>query len=178
MIWCSAIPASDYKYYTTGIGRLWPVRGTYSNVQRELYGFIVAYHKVLLELIRPSALAEEICREAGERMKEVIGRTRSSKPIYEASACRALEQMHLNHPVGIAVHDVGHYRDDPLVPGLLIIVDPMMWIPEELKYIRVEDTLLITESGFENVTVDAPLELDDVEARMKEVGMVQRYPAV
>lgn len=111
-------------------------------------------------------------------MKEVIGRTRSSKPIYEASACRALEEMYLTHPVGMAVHDVGHYRDDPLVPGLLIIVDPMMWIPEELKYIRVEDTLLVTESGFENVTVDAPLELDDVEARMKEVGMVQRYPAV
>ena len=54
----------------------------------------------------------------------------------------------------------------------------MMWIPEEKLYIRVEDTLLITEGGFENLTEDAPLELDDVEAIVGTGGMVQQFPPV
>jgi Xaa-Pro aminopeptidase len=53
-----------------------------------------------------------------------------------------------------------------------------MRVPEERLYVRVEDTLVITEDGYENLTVDAPLELDEVEAMMKEEGMLQRYPPV
>jgi Xaa-Pro aminopeptidase len=54
----------------------------------------------------------------------------------------------------------------------------MMWVPEERRYIRVEDTLLITEDGYENLTAEAPLDLDDVEAVIGTGGMVQSHPAI
>jgi Xaa-Pro aminopeptidase len=171
--------APDYRYYTSDIGRMWPVNGQYSDVQRELYGFIVAYHKTFLDLVRPGVTPEQILDEAAERMCLVVDNTNFSKPIYEQSARRALEfRGHLSHPVGMAVHDVGNYRGKPLQPGLVLTLDPMMWVPEEKRYIRVEDTLLITEDGFENFTQDAPLELDDVEAMVKQTGMLQDYPTL
>ena len=160
--------APDYHYYTSDIGRMWPVNGTYSPAQRELYGFMVAYHKVLLRLIRPGVTGAQIQQEAAVQMAEVVEKTRFSKAIYEAAARRALEfPYHLSHCVGMAVHDVGHYRGKPLRPGMVFAVDPQMRVPEERLYIRVEDTVVVTEKGIENLTVDAPLELEDVEALMQ-----------
>ena len=52
-------------------------------------------------------------------------------------------------------------------PGLVFALDPQMWVPEEEIYIRVEDTIVITEDGYINVTADAAFELDEVEALMK-----------
>jgi Xaa-Pro aminopeptidase len=170
--------APDYHYYTSDIGRMWPVNGRYSNVQRELYGFVVAYHKVFLDLIRPGVTAEQITADAAERMRGVVERTRWSKPIYAQAARDALKwPYHMTHPVGMAVHDVGHYRGKPLQPGVVLTLDPTLRVPEEQLYIRSEDTLLITEDGYENFTADAPLELDDVERTIVQAGMLQSYPA-
>jgi Xaa-Pro aminopeptidase len=161
--------APDYRYYTSDIGRMWPVNGRYTPLQRELYGFIVAYHKVLLRLIRPGVTDAQIQQEAAAEMAEVVEATSFSKPIYEDAARRALAfPYHMSHPVGMAVHDVGHYRGKPLQPGVVLALDPQMWIPEERRYIRVEDTVAVTEDGIENLTAGAPLELDEVEALMRE----------
>ncbi|MCJ7551356.1 MAG: M24 family metallopeptidase, partial [Anaerolineae bacterium] len=170
--------APDYHYYTSDIGRMWPVNGTYSPVQRELYGFMVEYHKVLLRLIRPGVTGAQIQREAAGHMAEVVERTRFSKEIYEAAARRALEfPYHMSHCVGMAVHDVGHYRGKLLRPGMVFALDPQMRVPEEKLYVRVEDTVVVTEEGIENLTIDAPLELEEVEALMKESGLLDRFPA-
>ncbi|HUU89991.1 MAG TPA: Xaa-Pro peptidase family protein, partial [Phycisphaerae bacterium] len=161
--------APDLGNYTSDIGRIWPVGGVYNQWQRELYGYIVAYHKALLACIRPGVTAEQIHAEAAAGMAEVIDATPFSKRTYKAAALRTLEfKGHLSHPVGMAVHDVGSYKEAPLVPGLVFAVDPQMWIPEEELYIRVEDTVAVTDSGVENLTAAAPLELDDVEAVMRE----------
>lgn len=160
--------APDYHYYTSDIGRIWPVGGTYAPWQRELYGFIVEYHKTLLPLIRPGRTADEILAEAAAAMAKVVERTRFSKPIYEAAARRALEfKGHLSHPVGMCVHDDGPYRAQPLRPGVVLSVDPQMWVPEEKVYIRCEDTVAVTEDGIENLTALAPLDLAAVEAAMR-----------
>jgi Xaa-Pro aminopeptidase len=166
--------APDYHHYTSDIGRMWPVNGVYSPVQRELYGFMVEYHKAFLRLIRPGVIDTQIQQEAAAEMSRVVERTRFSKPIYEAAARRALEfPYHMSHPVGMAVHDVGHYRGLPLRPGVVLALDPQMRVPEERLYIRVEDTVVVTEDGVENLTADAPLELDEVEALMQEPGPLQ-----
>ena len=171
--------APDYHYYTSDIGRMWPVNGQYSPLQRELYGFIVKYHKVLLNLIRPGLTDKWILQKAADEMRKVIENTRFSKQIYEESARRALEfPYHMSHCVGMAVHDVGHYRGKELKSGMVFAVDPMMWIPEERLYIRVEDTITVTDDGIENFTSDAPLELSDVEALIREPGILDRYPAL
>jgi len=167
--------APDYKHYTSDIGRMWPVNGKYAAWQRELYGFIVEYHKVLLKLIQPGVLASQIMDEAAKEMKRVVDRTTSSKPCYERAARQALEfRGHLSHTVGMHVHDGGDYSLKPLIPGTVFSVDPQMWVPEERLYIRVEDTVVVTQDGIENLTQLAPLELDDVEALMKEGGILTR----
>jgi Xaa-Pro aminopeptidase len=169
--------APDYHYYTSDIGRMWPVNGHYSPLQRELYGFMVKYHKVLLGLIRPGLTDTWIHQKAAAEMLKIIETTGFSKDIYEAAARRALEfPYHMSHCVGMAVHDVGHYRGKELRPGMVFALDPQMWIPEERLYIRVEDTVAVTQDGIENFTVDAPLELDDVEALMREPGILDRAP--
>ena len=75
--------APDYGYYTSDIGRMWPINGKYTAWQRELYGFIVEYHKVLLKLIRPNVLASQIMDEAAMEMEDLINRTNFSKDYYE-----------------------------------------------------------------------------------------------
>lgn len=169
--------APDYGYYTSDIGRMWPVNGRYSAVQRELYGFVVRYHRVLLEQLAPGLGDDEVLRRSSEIMREVVESTRFSKPIYREAAERALVFRHLTHPVGLAVHDVGHYRGGILEPGVVLTVDPQFIVPEERLYIRVEDTVVITEEGIENFTDAAPLDLDEVEACMREEGLLERFPA-
>lgn len=160
--------APECSYYTSDIGRMWPVNGTYSTWQRELYGYIVAYHKVILSKIRPGIVPDQVMDEAAEEMRQVWESWGFSKDIYREGARRTLEfRGHLSHPVGMSVHDDGRYRHRSLAPGTVFAVDPQMWIPEEKLYIRVEDTLVVTEGGIENFTIDAPLELDGVEALMR-----------
>jgi Xaa-Pro aminopeptidase len=161
--------APECNYYTSDIGRMWPVNGTYAPWQRELYGYIVEYHKTVLSRIRPGVTPDQVMDEAAEEMQKVWERWSFSKHVYREGARRTLEfRGHLSHPVGMAVHDDGGYHHRPLVPGTVFAVDPQMWIPKEKLYIRVEDTGVVTEDGFEVLTSNAPLELDDVEALMRD----------
>jgi Xaa-Pro aminopeptidase len=64
----------------------------------------------------------------------------------------------------MAVHDVGNYRGRPMEPGLVLTVDPQLIIPEERRYLRVEDTVAITVDGIENFHDAVPLDLDATEA--------------
>jgi len=166
----------DYRYYASDITRMWPVNGTYTPVQRELYGFIVKYHQVLLRFIRAGVTEVQIRDEAARAMEPVIEKTAFSKPIYEQAARRTLVFAHLTHSVGMAVHDVGHYKGAVIEPGVVFALDPQLIIPEERLYIRVEDTVAVTETGVENLTGDAPLELDEVERTMRDEGVLQRFP--
>ncbi|HES77169.1 MAG TPA: M24 family metallopeptidase, partial [bacterium] len=161
--------APECRYYTSDIGRMWPVNGIYAPWQRELYGYIVAYHKVLLSILRPGVTPGQVMDEAAEVMRGIWESWLFSKESHREGARRTLEfRGHLSHPVGMAVHDDGDYTRRPLLPGTVFAVDPQMWIPEEQLYIRVEDTVVVTETGIEVFTTAAPLELDDVEALMRD----------
>ena len=78
----------------------------------------------------------------------------------------------------MAVHDVGGYRSRPLEPGVVFAVDPMMWIPDEMLYVRIEDTVVVTEDGIENLTGFVPSDLDAIEALMAKPGLVQLRPSI
>lgn len=168
--------APDYAYYTSDIGRMWPVNGRYSEWQRELYGFVLAYHGELLARIRPGATPDEILAEAAAAMRARVDELGVSSPQHRSAFEDAFAFAgHLSHPVGMAVHDVGDYRGRPLEPGLVFSVDPMIWVPDERLYVRVEDTVAVTEDGVENLTGFVPLALDDVEALMREPGLLQHW---
>ncbi|MEQ8790944.1 MAG: Xaa-Pro peptidase family protein [Pirellulaceae bacterium] len=171
--------APDLRYYTSDIGRMWPVGGAYAPWQRELYGLVVEYHKVLLDKIRPGVTAAAVMSETAAAMRPVIEAREFSRPSFRQAALDLLDfQGHMSHSVGMAVHDVGDYRDQPLCVGHVFAVDPQLWVRDERLYIRVEDTVVVTDDGCEVLTAAAPLELDDVEQTVRETGMLQRYPAL
>ena len=171
--------APDYRYYASDVTRMWPVNGRFNEAQRQLYGFIIEYGKALMTRIRPGVTADQILDEAAEAMEQVLNQTTFSKPIYEKAARDALSfRGHLSHPVGLAVHDVGNYKSRPLVPGVVFTVDPMIWVHEERLYIRMEDTVVVTEDGVENFTDFMPIELEEIEALMKEEGLLDKVPPV
>ena len=172
--------APDYRYYVSDIGRVWPVSGKYTAQQRELLQVVLEFHKAVLSRIRPGVTAAEIHDEAKKAMEPVLARTRFSKPIYEQAA-RTLVGTGggvFSHTVGMAVHDVGGYRSEPLKPGQIFSIDPQLWVREENLYLRFEDTVVVTETGVENFTDFIPMELDDMERMVLEKGVVQQVPPV
>lgn len=170
--------APDYRYYTSDIARMWPVNGKFTPAQRELCGFILAYRNTLLKHIRPGVSANQIMDECAAVMEKYLNSATFSKPIH-AKACREALKFrgHLSHPVGMAVHDVGDYKKSLLQPGMVFSIDPMIWIPEEKQYVRIEEVVAVTETGVENFSDFVPAELDEIENLMKEEGVLQKRPA-
>ena len=170
--------APDFRYYVSDIGRMWPVNGTYEPWQRELLQIILEYRNVVLDIIRPGIMTEQVLEEARQRMKPIMKRYKFSKKIYQEAAEKMLRTGGgiLSHPVGLAVHDDGPYRHGPLKVGHVFSVDPQMWVPEENLYLRYEDTIVVTEDGNENFTEFLPSELDELEELVQEKGMLQSFP--
>ena len=172
--------APDYRYYVSDIGRVWPVNGRYTPVQRELLQFVLEFHKAVLTRIRPGVTATQVHEEAKKAMEAVFARTTFSKPIYEKAARTLVDTGGgvFSHTVGMAVHDVGGYRAGPLVPGQIFSVDPQLRVREENLYLRFEDTVVVTETGVENFTDFIPMELADMEKLVREKGILQQAPPV
>jgi Xaa-Pro aminopeptidase len=166
--------APDYRHYTSDITRMWPVNGKYTPDQKMLCGFILAYRDALIKRIRPGVTPEQVMDGARAEMEPVWKATPFSKEIYREAAKGALSfRGHLSHPVGMAVHDVSRYQGVPLVPGLVFSIDPMIWIPEEKLYVRMEDVVAVTESGVENFTEFLAARPEDIEKLMREQGILQ-----
>jgi Xaa-Pro aminopeptidase len=169
--------APDFRYYTSDIGRMWPVSGAWEPWQLELYGFIARYHVELLQRIAPGVTVTDVLAGAAEAMRAVLAESAFSKPAYEQAAREALEfPYHLSHPVGMSVHDVGEYRHTPFRPGHVFTVDPMLWVPDERLYIRCEDTVVVTADGIENLTGFVPIEPDEISDVMRQPGLLQSLP--
>lgn len=163
--------APDVAYYTSDMGRMWPVNGSYDRQQRAMYGYIVEYHQTTLTAIRPGRMPDEVMDEVAEIMRPRVeaydfGDDEVRQGVIDTLSWRG----HLSHPVGMSVHDDGHYRDRPLEEGMVISIDPSMWVRSRNIYVRVEDTVAVTATGIENLTGAAPLNLDEVETLVKSSG--------
>jgi Xaa-Pro aminopeptidase len=171
--------APDYHYYTSDVTRMWPANGKYTKDQRDLYGFVVEYQKALMRHIRPGVTPSQILDEAAADMRGVLEEISFSKEIYRKACEDALEfRGHIQHPVGMSVHDVGRHTGKPLEPGMVFAIDPMIWVHEEKQYIRTEDVVVVTEDGVENLSANLPIEMDDLEKLWWEEGILQKRPAV
>ena len=160
--------APDLRNYTSDIGRMWPVNGKFSNEQREVYGFVVEYHKVLLSLIRAGRMAEEILKEAAEKMRPRVAKWNWSKEILREGAMKLLESKRpLSHGVGMAVHEAEKWQERPMEEGLVFAVDPEFVVSELKLYVRCEDTVVVRKEGCENLTDEAPVEIELIEAVMR-----------
>jgi Xaa-Pro aminopeptidase len=59
---------------------------------------------------------------------------------------------------------------------MVFSIDPMIWVPEERLYIRMEDVVVVTEDGVENLSGNLAIEIDDIERLIKEEGVIQKTP--
>lgn len=170
--------APDYHYYTSDVARMWPISGKFSSEQRELLQFVLDYRNCILRGIRPGITAASIQENARSEMDTVFRRTKFSKPIYERAARRLVQTGGgvFSHPVGMAVHDDGEYAGGSLKPGHVFSIDPQLFVPEEHLYMRYEDVIVITETGYENFTEFLPTELDDIEKLIGQGGLLQQFP--
>ena len=87
---------------------------------------------------------------------------------YRTSTARSL-----GHAVGMEVHDVGA-PPPTLEPGQIFTIEPAMQIPDEHIGIRLENMILITATGYENLSAFVPIEIDAIERTMREPGLQKR----
>lgn len=175
--------APDVGYYTSDVTRMWPVNGKFNDWQRDLYGFYLAYYRAILDSIRPGDV-NAVMKEAAGKMETILKNWKFTKPHFRSAAESFVAQYReranrrpasLGHGVGMAVHDVGDH-DGMLVPGMVFTIEPQFRIPEERIYIRLEDVLLITTAGAENLSNFVPMDIDAIEALMAEPGMLEQHP--
>ena len=169
--------APDYHYYTSDVTRIWPVNGKFNKKQAALYNFIVAYRDALFRYIKPGITSNEVLNKAALDMKEYLIGKSFVKPAHLKAVQNGLTfRGHFQHPVGMAVHDVGRVHGVTLQEGMVFTIDPMIWIPEERHYIRIEDVAVVTKTGVENLSDFVPSKINDVEQTIKEIGLTKFRP--
>ncbi|HPM32222.1 MAG TPA: Xaa-Pro aminopeptidase [Chryseolinea sp.] len=171
--------APDYKNYTSDVTRIWPVNGKFNSEQKELYNYIVAYRDALFKYIKPGVTDKDVLDQAAADMKLYLVGKKFVKPAHlKAVEAGVKFRGHFQHPVGMAVHDVGQVHGVKLKPGMVFTIDPMIWIHEERLYIRIEDVALVTADGVENLSAFVPSSIEDVERTVKEKGLMEFRPPV
>ena len=132
--------------------------------------------------IRPGRGADILGAAVG-KMDAVLASYKFTNPKYREGAARFVESFRsqinrpggrasLGHMVGIEVHDVT-VPFDAYVPGMVFTIEPALTIPEDRIYIRLEDVLVITEDGYENLSSFVPIDPDAIEKLMAEPGIAQ-----
>jgi len=175
--------APDYHYYTSDVTRMFPAGGKFSADQRELYGIYVKLYQAIMTSIKPGPTLP-IFQEIAGKMDRIM----ASTPFASAKNKEAAERFvagyrnrasgsagaspTLGHMVGMEVHDVQR-NFTQYEPGMVFTIEPALTIPDDRVYIRLEDMLVITPTGYENMSGFAPIEIDAIEKLMAEPGLPQ-----
>src|SRR5215471_15889748 len=163
--------APDYKYYASDVTREFPANGKFTADQRELYGVYVKLYQALMTSIRPNVTARAVIQDAVKKMDEILASHPFTKEKYREAAKRFVDTYRnsvgrsLGHPVGMEVHDVQSPMEI-LKPGYVFTIEPALTVPEDRLYIRLEDVIVITETGYENLSASVPETIEEVERAM------------
>ncbi len=168
--------APDYKYYASDVTRVFPASGRFTPRQREFYGIYLQLYQALMTSITVHASPADVARRAVEKMDASTRAFTFTDPRIRDAAQRFVDGFRnrpvtsLGHSVGMEVHDVGAPAST-LEPGMIFTIEPAMQLPEEHLGIRLEDMILITKDGYENLSAFVPVEIDDIEKTMAEPGL-------
>lgn len=158
----------DVGYYDVDISASYPANGKFTPRQREIYEACNEIEKACMSLYRPGIT----CQEVNEGVKDIL--TKKGYDLSQDAFKVMIRGSGCSHYVGMAVHDVGGSpRGRLLKPGMVFACDILAVFPDENLGVRVEDTVLITENGCENLTTGMPREIEEIEALMKQKGMIQ-----
>jgi Xaa-Pro aminopeptidase len=159
----------DYAYYNADISTSFPANGRFTREQRELYELGLGIRQVCLDNYRAGTSFAEV----GEMVREWL--TANGYDATERRFRGLIRWGCYNHPIGMATHDVMVSMtgpEEPLEPGFVFACDINM--PEsETMGIRIEDTVLITEDGYENLSTGLPRTVQEIEELMREPGLLQ-----
>jgi Xaa-Pro aminopeptidase len=152
---------ADYEYYTSDVTRTWPVSGRFTPEQEKMYLCILEVRDTVIAAMKPGVtisqlqdIAEEVYKRHGFHKEFLaIGR-------------------YIGHTVGISVHDVLSLdRQRPFEAGVVYNVEPILEIPEKKIHLRLEDTVLITPRGAENMTAGAPAGVEEIYALIRQKAL-------
>lgn len=171
--------APDYRYYVSDVTRVFPANSTFTPLQREFYTIYLRMYQALMSMIRPGVPVPELLQEAGAKMEAIIAGFPFDHPEIKAAAEQfaarysAGRARSFGHNIGMAVHDVGSgdIEYDTLQPGQMFTIEPALKVPDLGLFMRLEDALLVTETGSENFSAFVPIEIDDIERTMAEPGI-------
>jgi Xaa-Pro aminopeptidase len=152
---------AEFGYYTADLTRTFPVSGSFTARQRAIYELVLGAQEVAFEHIRPGATIADLTRAARAHID------RNSRDLCGGSSCNRYFVHGLSHWLGMDVHDVGDYGT-PLAAGMVLTVEPGLYLPDEALGVRIEDDVLVTEDGYELLSADLPRRPDEVEAAMSE----------
>ncbi|OOZ39710.1 aminopeptidase P N-terminal domain-containing protein [Solemya elarraichensis gill symbiont] len=169
--------------YASDITRTFPVNGTFSEPQRQLYQLVLDAQKAALEQIKPGNHWNDPHDAAVKTITHGLHKLGllKGKPdaLLKDSAYTKFYMHKTGHWLGMDVHDVGDYKIDGqwrmLESGMVLTVEPGIYIPLGSKGIakkwqgigiRIEDDVLVTKQGYDILSKGAPKEIDEIEALM------------
>lgn len=178
---CLIDAGCEYDFYASDVTRTFPVGGRFLDARRELYEVVLEAQQAALAAVRPGATLDDVHAAATLRLCEgmvAVGLLRGDvAALHEQGAHRRYMMHGTSHWLGLDVHDRGQYQLDgkprPLVPGMVLTVEPGLYVAADDEQaaarwrgigIRIEDDVLVTAEGHENLTAAIPKAIDEVEA--------------
>jgi Xaa-Pro aminopeptidase len=159
--------AAQYSGYSADITRTIPANGKYTPRQREIYDIVLGAQNAAMAALKPGM---DFCRTGDKSLYKIAynyinshGKDLHGKPLGQYF-------IHgLGHDIGLDVHDPGEYCK-PLRPGMVVTIEPGIYIPEENLGVRIEDDFLVTDTGSRQLSANLPRDPDQIETIMAEAA--------
>jgi len=153
-----------YDEYCTDISRVFPANGHFSERQAQIYEVAYAANRAVMQQVRPGVLFPEMnrtCREVSFEGLKALG-------LLDDIADIGRYVWHgVTHHVGLDTHDVGGY-DEPMAENMVFVVDVGIYVREWGIGLRIEDNVLVTAEGCENLSAAIPATIVEIESFMAE----------
>ena len=150
---------AEWGQYTADVTRTFPVNGKFTPRQRAIYDLVLATQQTAFDSTRPGATVAQLNRIAREYLRAHSG------TLCGAQSCDGYFIHGLGHWLGMDVHDVGDYGT-PLKPGMVLTLEPGIYLPAESLGVRIEDNVLVTATGAEWLSAKAPKTTVEIERLM------------
>ena len=163
--------AASYANYNADLTRTVPVGGRFTRRQKQVYNAVLRVLRASIRGATVGKLHRDWQREAQAMMNEellalgLLKRSDVKKQTADEPACRKYFMHGLGHLLGLDVHDVG-FTTEPFAPGWVLTVEPGIYIPDEGLGVRLENNIVVTESGPVDLTADIPIEAEEIEGLM------------
>lgn len=155
---------AQWNYYNGDISRTFPVSGKFTERQKQVYNVVLKANEEIIKAVKPGMPFSEL----NEIAKKVLAEGCKELGLIKEDSELSKYYFHgVSHYLGLDTHDVGD-RAAMLEAGMVFTNEPGLYIPEEGIGIRIEDDILVTECGCENLSKDIIKTVEEIEEFMKK----------